>query len=386
MLNILRRMRAARPGRGQKPGRKTGTPPAPLPAGAPKTGKLILHVGDHKTGSTSIQYALAAGRVTPEGKTLYYPAQLAHNYLRKSFDAAGRGEAAAPLAQLARQISGLHADFTVISGEDLEGVSPDKARAVWDRHFSQCAQSMQVIAYVRPHAARVLSSCVEQIKIGLFHDHRIEDFLDRVQQNGRFIYAPRFGRWHSAFGADFTLRPMIRAELHQGSVVEDFLQATLDGTPYRLDQVTAANESLPLRDLMIVRLIQDRVRDIPREHRLALGWAVARHLGTAPGASDEKLRIHKGLARRMAEVYMTDARDMDGTFFDGRPLLQTELEKTVDQAPETAQSLRPEDHFSADEIRDLVALANLISEMMHNKRQPWPKHFRETRIKALTRG
>ena len=33
--------------------------------------RLVVHIGDHKTGSTSIQYAFANGRVALDGRRLF---------------------------------------------------------------------------------------------------------------------------------------------------------------------------------------------------------------------------------------------------------------------------------------------------------------------------
>mgnify|MGYP000498255412 CR=1 FL=1 len=48
--------------------------------GRPKT--LVFHIGDHKTGSTSIQYAFAADRVALENRSVLYPARINSNRLR----------------------------------------------------------------------------------------------------------------------------------------------------------------------------------------------------------------------------------------------------------------------------------------------------------------
>ncbi|MFZ0097191.1 MAG: hypothetical protein WAK98_01800, partial [Gemmobacter sp.] len=52
----------------------------------PTRRKLLFHIGHHKTGSTSIQYALATGKVKLDGGTILYPGKLTHNYLRRHFD------------------------------------------------------------------------------------------------------------------------------------------------------------------------------------------------------------------------------------------------------------------------------------------------------------
>lgn len=347
-------------------------------------GKLILHVGDFKTGSTSIQYALATGRCVVKSASLSYPSKLNHNNLKSAF--------VHPLAhkrtltQLSQNMATNKADFTILSAEVLERVDPQKIEQVYNQHFSAHVQSMQVIAYVRPHAGRISSSCSERIKVGSFFKNRLEDFFEVSLSDKRFFYTPRFRSWQDQFGQDFTLRPMIRHQLHKGSVIEDFLHISLDNTPFTLTPGNNANESLSLRDLMVIKLIQTRARSMSDHARLGLGWSIARHLGSYATEPEEKLRPHKALAARIAEAYMDDAKSMDTTFFGGEPLLQADLEKTVESAPEEEQSLDPADHFSDSEQRHIITLADTISEMLHNNEgKPWAKHFLDTRIQALHR-
>ena len=53
---------------------------------------LIFHIGDHKTGSTAIQLALAQNRVSLQGKSLFYPAQIANNNIVSHFIAYAEAE------------------------------------------------------------------------------------------------------------------------------------------------------------------------------------------------------------------------------------------------------------------------------------------------------
>lgn len=369
--------------------------PAPTPPAAPpaaRAGKLIVHIGDRKTGSTSIQNALAANRVHPDGASLLYPSRLAHNHLLQSFGQKGAGKHAKNFTQIAKRIAEAGADFSILSAEELEDMPPKKVHAVLQTHFRPIVTQVQVLAYVRPHIGRITSSCAEQLKIGLFAGDSIEAFFERALSNGRFFYVRRFTSWRYTFGTEFVLRPMIRSELHNASVVEDFLHEALNGTPFRLDHGTSDNESLNLRDLMILKLVHGCGRKRGLHQKIGLGWSIARHLnqrttGTDSAAPPERLRTHKALAVRIADTYREDAQAVDQAFFEGRPLLQTALDQMIDSAPETAQSLDPADHFSDSEQRSILALADTISEMMDNTNgAPWPKYFRDGRIKALQNG
>ena len=51
--------------------------------------KLVLHIGHRKSGSSSIQQALAREEVRLADKTILYPCRVNHNYLRRHVDTFG---------------------------------------------------------------------------------------------------------------------------------------------------------------------------------------------------------------------------------------------------------------------------------------------------------
>lgn len=359
----------------------------------PRRTRLIFHIGDRKTGSTSIQLAFAQGLITLPGHSLFYPAKLASNPMGDLFTTYGkatnpakREAAAEPLRKLANRIRKRGADFTVISAEAFEGVSPLHFRRVIDDIFADAADEIRVIGYVRPHAARLLSTYAERTKVGLPRalDNTMEDFVSLREDKQEFFYLPRFGDWRAQFGDAFTLRPMIRKELRNGSVVEDFLHVAFDGRPFTVVEDDPTNESLCLEDLMRLKVLQQRMQSASRDLRLKLGWEFARILSMLPPAPIRtKLRLHRSLAESIRTTYLEDARAMDRTFFDGVPLLETELQKAAAEAPEAPQSNNPADHLSPSEMRALDVYSILVMELLETEEVNWSAFLHRKRLEDV---
>jgi len=348
---------------------------------------LVIHIGDHKTGSTSIQTAFAQGNVTLKGRSVFYSAKIAHNMLKTQCQAyarlnkpAGRKRAIAVFEKLARKIRKSDADFCLISAEALEGVEPTLFHDVVTSYFAGVVDEVRVVAYVRPHAARLLSNFSEQTKIGGFSGG-LEPYVQLAQEKGRFYYQPRFAAWRAAFGDAFMLRPMIRDQLVDGSVVHDFIRHGFGETGFQVTGNAPANESLSLQDLMRLKVLQSCCTRYPQKLRHALGWEFSRVVATLPPCETRtKLTLHKALAEDIHDFYLNDARALDAEFFDGVSLMETELDKAVTTAPEAAQPVEPEAHFSASELRALHLLSEMVAGMLENGSANWVRFLRSKRF------
>ena len=348
-----------------------------------KTKTLVLHTGDHKTGSTSIQYALAARRIRLAGRTLCYPSRLAHNHLAVRFRNPQSPDAAAQFNPLAETIGKKAADVSVISAEHLEGAKPENVKTVWNTYFTKVAEQLRIVSYVRPHASRTVSTCAEVIKVGAFMGDSLEEFFDKRNMTKRLTYTPRCQSWRKEFGEAYRLRPFVRSELHEGSVVADFLKSALGDTDFTIETGKSANESLSLKDLMVIKLVHQSFQDQSAHVRLGMGWALARHLNAHESSKGEKLALHRSLAEKIASVFRNDAKAMDAEFFGGRPLLQDALDRSVETSIAEPQSLRIEDHLSPAQQRDVAAMALTMREMFDNG-SGWQGYLRENKIKAIS--
>lgn len=366
--------------------------PAPSPAPAKGRKTLIFHIGDHKTGSTSIQLAFAKGRVSLKDRSLFYPAKLASNVLGDqcmNYHAAqtdeDRAKAAQPLERLAARVAASDADFVLISAEAIETVPAAVFRDITDRFFADSADEIRIIGYVRPHAARITSSFAERTKVGVPRALKsdLDQFAANKQTGGEFIYLPRFTAWREAYGDAFTLRPMVRGALYRKSVVDDFIHYAFGGLEFEITGTDAANESLCVEDLMRLKVLQ-RHLSAPRDLRLKVGWEIARIIGQMPPPPQStKIALHKTLARDIQKAYMDDARAMDDTFFDGVPLMQQELQAAVDKALDKPQSARPADYLSPSEMRSLDLMSRMIGGLLENDEVNWPAFLHGKRLRDV---
>lgn len=352
---------------------------------------LVFHIGDHKTGTTSLQNALAAGLIRPDGAKLRYPAPLNHNYLmgqiRAHMDKRAPPELKArqhSFDALAEKVRSNGPGYTVISGEVFENVPATAFAEIVDKHFAGCADEIRVVAYVRPHAQRLLSSYAEQIKIGWFTGS-IEEFFAQNLKSKRFLYAPRFAAWRDAFGSSFMLRPMVRSALRGGSVLEDFAHTAFDGRRCEVRGTDLVNESLGLQDLALLKFLQATFQDKEKWLRHTLGWEFSRRLGQLrpeEDASKERLEMPAPLLACIREAYAADAAAVDAAFFPG----QTWLADAFDGIPTCAemQSLDAADHFTPQTQRQLLVLAAVIHDMLDHK-GGWAAYLHRHRLEDVAR-
>lgn len=351
---------------------------------------LVIHIGDHKTGSTTLQNAFATQSVHLKDRELLYPARLNHNYLLGHFRSAAAGEkppVGTPeqpgLVMLQELIKESRADYILLSGEEFENIQPQDFKRVVDEWFMPLVSEVRVIAYARPHAARFVSNFTELVKIGAFQGS-LEDYLEKIQNSGRFDFAPRFEAWRVAFGGAFALRPMIREKLTGGSVVNDFIAAAFDGADFTLDEIAADNESVGLRELMLLKFVQARFKGSNKFLRHTMGREIVRYLGqfTEGGTRSEKVALHASLAAELGALYRADAEALDQAFFAGQSLFADALESSCRAAKQEPVPLEPEDYFSLEELRRLTALRETLWGMLQ-KPQNWAAVFHRNRIDAL---
>lgn len=269
--------------------------------------RLIVHIGHHKTGTTTIQDAFAAGRVELPGARILYPAQMAHNYLCRHVETwlttgevlPGRPETPGLAAIAALMAAGEH-DHTVISAEGFESLDPAGLHRVMAEFMLPHVDEHRVICYLRPHAERVLSSFAEQMKLGLF-DGTPGQFHLRALKQRRFLYAEKMAPWRDSFGDALHVRPMLREELAEGSILRDFLLTAFGAdSPVRAQEGAAANEALCLEDLVLVRRAQQILAaseaKLDQRLRHAMGWELALSFAATrrdPGPGGEPGRSHR---------------------------------------------------------------------------------------------
>lgn len=342
---------------------------------------LVFHLGDCKTGTTSIQTVLARGQWRCEAASLVYPAVFNHIPLAKTLTEKPK---AAPrqFAALAERLSDQNADLAVISAEHFEFVDPARLAEQLERHFGAWAGRIRLIAYVRPHAERFLSTFAERSKKGGYGGS-MAGLLERLEKDGLLHYTPRFERWRATFGEAFTLRPFLRERLKDGDVVRDFFDFVFAGAEVGFAGPTDQNESLSVEDLTMLREIHRRLKARGtglRDAQKAFGWNFAPILAARPPAGGTKLQLHRGLAQRIEATYAADARALDAAFFEGTPMTDR-LARAAGSAAARPVSLDPSAYHDANTLRLFECWADFLAQVMeadpaHFQRAARPPEFR----------
>ena len=212
--------------------------------------RLVIHIGMHNTGSSSIQETLfSKGR---HGQFAYADlgAPNQGGMLRSFFSAdphvwgghraAGRSHPEVVafnqgVGELLQSVKG-RGGQQVISGEDIYHFDEAAMQRLWTS-FSDAFETVDVIIYIRPPASFMASAFVQLVKN---HDQSRLG-LDKLWPR----YRAKLEKFDRIFGRDHVmLRPFGSDSLVDGDVVQDFCHYL--GEPIDPDEIRRVNESLSL--------------------------------------------------------------------------------------------------------------------------------------------
>ena len=343
------------------------------------TKSLVLHIGDPKTGSSSIQEVLRHKLWESSQATLNYPDQLNSFPLANALsDPKQADQRAERWGRLAEWLRASQADVAVVSAEQFFRVDPMVLLDTLTDFLPEYVENLRVIAYVRPHAGRLVSAFMQRCKAGLYQGD-METFFDRTQGESLLRYAPRFQRWRDAFGSRFTLRPMIRSQLRDGDVVSDFIDFALNGAPFKLRGAVEANTSLPLKYLAGLREVQGILKrnQIPGGTRHSVGDHIGRTLvRIRPGAdAGAKLQISQALYQDIMAHCQSDAEALDASFFGGQRLMVQALEDAANDAIPINQDTLATAHYSEEIIQALRKKARTLVTIFKERPAAWTIAF-----------
>ena len=350
----------------------------------PKT--LVFHIGDPKTGSSSIQQALFGRTWSSPTQRIAYPDGLTSIPLAKSLYAdAPPDQREKRFAATADWLNRQTGDIAVLSAEHFSFIPPTTLKSAIEQFLPDHAGNIQVIAYVRPHIPRLISTFAQRVKTrGL--KKPFESFCQATAEKGQFRYTPRFVAWRDTFGAGFTLRPMLRPLLWRQDVVADFLYNVLGSDDFTTDPTRDQNASPTLYHLACLLLVQSALRqaDIAQDLRHALCSRLAERLARDATPADARLKMPRPLLARMQDAHRDDAAALDEAFFTdfngftGTPF-STALETAALTATDEPQSIAAKDHFSASQRQALDRIVTEIIHQLHADPTSWKRHYRQAK-------
>ena len=342
--------------------------------------KLVIHLGDSKTGSTSIQSTLANDRWESDSHTLFYPAKFNHSRLAYTLYRESCAKFRATRFQsVARKLNRSDADVGVISAEHFEFSDPKLLSESIEEYLPQYKNNIQLISYIRPHADRLLSSYAQQIKRGVF-DGELEQFCHYFfQEKRRIHYAERCQSWKDVFGESYIARPLIPALLKGRDVVTDFLSLCFGDDQFKLGESILTNKSLGIEDLSVLKHIHARLDAANGKYmsNRTLGAHFAELLMQLPSRKSTKLAFHRSLFEEVVEMTKVDVDEADKLHFKefGSPF-KTAMLDAGNKLVDDKQSINISDHFSEEAIRIVDCWINFIKIMSDNDPQSFKKMIR----------
>jgi len=333
---------------------------------APPKTQLVLHIGEPKTGSTSIQNVLYDGTWACATHSIDYPRGMNGYQLVNVLKPGTPKEAAnRKFRQFASWLENSQADYAVISCENFAHLDPAIVHDAVKRHFPAHYPTMRVLGYIRPHVPLFLSAYAQRIKVGTLIGS-LDRFYKIQLNHGLLRFHERFSKWRDLFGDRFHLRAMDRSALRDGDVVADFLGFVLGDAPFDMTGPTVTNTSISTAGLAGLRLLQAGLHktELSGIARLAVGARV-NNLVAEAGPPGDKLRLHSALYDTMRARYADEAAAIDRDFL-GAPIMTEALIRAEKDVVDTPQKWKPTELLPASARQRLrlrgVDLAKRLAE------------------------
>jgi hypothetical protein len=292
--------------------------------------RLVLHIGMPKTGTSALQYALAANRRLLVEQGILYPAfgkTTNHNLLaallsdeasaprRMRHSYAGRWpelEARAQSAwrQVEAEAEALRPHTLVLSGEYLFTCRRPERTAAFCDLLRRVTEEISVLAYIRQPSKLYASAVQQELKLS-----------GRFRPPAPLTVRPQIEAWSAAFPGAVTVAAYDREALVGGDIVTDFLARALPGAPVRLEHVAARNETISAEAMAVLQDVNRRwycgFDDRPASGKRALLYQLKELDRSDPSAS--RPRLHPAVAEYLdrSSVDLLWLRDAHGVRFRG---------------------------------------------------------------------
>lgn len=228
---------------------------------------LYLHIGTHKTGSTSIQHWLNDNRGILEARDYYYPIEgayflpgeasaslLAHAILERRPGYIGNMiiDRNACVSDIRRDIRNTSCTNVIVSSEHFSHATKiEKVKKIFDL-FSDLFETMTVIVYLRRQDHRIESGWSQLVKTGGI-TASFDEFLSNDLSAPKRNYLDLIASWAEVFGKDnLIIKPFEKDQFFNNNLLHDFLETL--GLKTELANYSVKNESPPIELVETLRL------------------------------------------------------------------------------------------------------------------------------------
>ena len=338
--------------------------------------RLILHVGDRKTGTTTIQHVLDARARDPEayGGTfgVHYPLtgrkvpqRITHvNLTYELLDDKRFAPDLGGWADLADELQTAKPPLTVISSEGFESVPPAVVAEALAKHVPEGTE-ITLVAYIRPHVDRIVASYAQNVKTGKYV-RRLYTFARRAMRGRLGALHKRAAAWKDVFGDRYHVRPYARDLLMDRDVVADFLVGQVGLDPAVIQNLPPIPDENPTPGVQVLELIRQLTRAMTKNSTDLPTGADQRVLAPLRATlmelypDDPKLRLSPEMADACIETCMDDAQAMDRDFMDGAPIFEGALRRSAEQARAAVAPAPKDDRDAVFHAAYATAMARLL--------------------------
>lgn len=315
---------------------------------------LIIHLGDTKTGTTSLQATLRYHCADLLGTDWIYPGRgLNHNALAHALSRpAQRQFAAARFHAVWREVEEQAARNVILSAEHFQTVDPAHLREALLNYWPLPPRRLRLLSYVRPHLSKLIAMYSERARCGAKLGS-LACFAARTMGGDRLDYAPRLARWRAVFGAAFEVRAYCPEDLWGADIVADFTgwiagqTSGVDAPKRRL------NTSLNRAQVDLMRRAGRRLRSELPPHRPLVARYLCQQLrqsGIAQHAPP--LQFEAQMVGQLKERFMWDARRVDVAFHTSGRFSKALSQKYTLPSVSLSPSLSEEDFVQFDALAE----------------------------------
>jgi hypothetical protein len=298
--------------------------------------KCVIHIGMHKTGTSSIQKSLAGFR---DQAFCYAGLGRSSNHSVAMFslfsDTPGRHHSNSALAadpagmkafvraveqDLATAIRTAGARTLIISGEDIGKLGAPELKRMRDR-LRQDSEDIRIIGYVRPPRSFITSVFQQMVRSGGRPRFELQQVRPRYQR--------RFEKFDTLFGSDrVSLKLFDRQRLTGGDVVEDFCNTL--GIALPRERIVTSNESWPRQSVCLMFQYNRHCDD--KGIRPMKGAEAKRLLALLPPLGQDKFTLAPALLEELIADQQDDIAWMEARL--GVPLSEVTVARADDIASE----------------------------------------------------
>ncbi|MGB0853328.1 MAG: hypothetical protein ACPGSI_08545 [Pikeienuella sp.] len=274
--------------------------------------RVLLHIGDHKTGTSSLQRLCAAGHL-PAG-VLYPMAGRAngagHHNLAWSIGADPRfSNGKGGWTQVWEEVRAQLPQTVLISSEAFEFKRPKPVHKALFSKLPHSVEQVEIALYIRPHAPRLLASYAERLKRGIGPFERAE-FLNHAIGTRRFHFADRVRRWQKTFGREALKIRVFQPELlYRGDMVDDFFLHFLRSEPPQV-RCAKANQS-PCANALKIMQEQGQIHFANGGARGARANAALIRAKASAAIPGSRPVWTEGEAAQLVRAFQADALELD---------------------------------------------------------------------------